>query len=95
MGDTKHNGDTDGNGVATQAPSRISRLDVPEPTPVLKARSGWSAEYAPAPESARVTIAVVVRKEGLEKAVRAVHEECGLGTTKAATRQGHHIPVGQ
>src|SRR5436305_9564139 len=44
--------------------------------------------------SSELTIAVVVRKEGLEKAVRAVHEECGLGTTKAATRQGHHIPAG-
>jgi aspartokinase/homoserine dehydrogenase 1 len=29
--------------------------------------------------SSELTIAVVVRKEGLEKAVRAVHAECGLG----------------
>ena len=29
--------------------------------------------------SSELTIAIVVRREGLEKAVRAVHEECGLG----------------
>jgi aspartokinase len=29
--------------------------------------------------SSEVTIAVVVRRDGLEKAVRAVHAECGLG----------------
>lgn len=29
--------------------------------------------------SSELTIAVVVRREGLEKAVRAVHEECGMG----------------
>jgi bifunctional aspartokinase / homoserine dehydrogenase 1 len=30
--------------------------------------------------SSELTIGVVVRKAGVEKAVRAVHEECGLGT---------------
>ncbi|HUI79877.1 MAG TPA: aspartate kinase [Bryobacteraceae bacterium] len=29
--------------------------------------------------SSELTIAIVVRRDGLEKAVRAVHEECGLG----------------
>ena len=29
--------------------------------------------------SSELTIAIVVRREGLEKAVRAVHEECGMG----------------
>ncbi len=29
--------------------------------------------------SSELTIAIVVRREGLERAVRAVHEECGLG----------------
>jgi aspartate kinase len=29
--------------------------------------------------SSELTIAVVVRRDGLEKAVRAVHQECGLG----------------
>jgi aspartokinase len=29
--------------------------------------------------SSELTIAIVVRREGLEKAVRAVHAECGLG----------------
>jgi len=29
--------------------------------------------------SSELTIAVVVRRDGLEQAVRAVHEECGLG----------------
>ena len=29
--------------------------------------------------SSELTIAIVVRREGLEQAVRAVHEECGLG----------------
>jgi aspartate kinase len=33
--------------------------------------------------SSELTIAVVVRKDGLERAVRAVHAECGLGVTKA------------
>jgi aspartate kinase len=34
--------------------------------------------------SSELTIAIVVRKTGVEKAVRAVHEECGLGTAKRA-----------
>jgi aspartokinase/homoserine dehydrogenase 1 len=29
--------------------------------------------------SSELTIAIVVRRDGLEKAVRAVHQECGLG----------------
>jgi aspartokinase len=29
--------------------------------------------------SSELTIATVVRRSGLERAVRAVHEECGLG----------------
>jgi hypothetical protein len=29
-----------------------------------------------------LTIAIVVRREGLERAVRAVHRECGLGATQ-------------
>jgi aspartokinase/homoserine dehydrogenase 1 len=29
--------------------------------------------------SSELTIAVVVRRDGLEKAVRAVHQECALG----------------
>jgi aspartokinase/homoserine dehydrogenase 1 len=29
--------------------------------------------------SSELTIAIVVRRDGLEKAVRAVHEECQLG----------------
>jgi aspartate kinase len=31
--------------------------------------------------SSELTIAIVVRREGLEKAVRAVHEECGMGAS--------------
>ena len=34
--------------------------------------------------SSELTIAVVVRRDGLEQAVRAVHEECGLGKVAAA-----------
>ena len=34
--------------------------------------------------SSELTIAVVVRRDGLEKAVKAVHEECGLGRPPAA-----------
>jgi len=34
--------------------------------------------------SSELTIAVVVRKDGLERAVRAVHAECGLGINSAA-----------
>lgn len=33
--------------------------------------------------SSELTIAIVVRREGLEKAVRAVHAECGMGTAGA------------
>jgi aspartate kinase len=29
--------------------------------------------------SSELTIAIVVHREGLERAVRAVHEECGMG----------------
>jgi aspartokinase len=29
--------------------------------------------------SSELTIAIVVRRDGLEKAVRAVHSECGMG----------------
>ena len=33
--------------------------------------------------SREITIAIVVRRDGLEKAVRAVHAECGLGRAPA------------
>lgn len=33
--------------------------------------------------SSELTIAIVVRREGLEKAVRAVHDECGMGCPTA------------
>jgi aspartokinase/homoserine dehydrogenase 1 len=33
--------------------------------------------------SSELTIAIVVRREGLERAVRAVHQECGLGAAVA------------
>jgi len=36
--------------------------------------------------SSELTIAIVVRREGLERAVRAVHQECGLGAA-----QGHPV----
>ena len=35
--------------------------------------------------SSELTIAVVVRREGLEKAVRAVHAECGLGSAVSSS----------
>jgi len=34
--------------------------------------------------SSELTIAVVVRRDGLEQAVRAVHEECGMGKVAAS-----------
>lgn len=37
--------------------------------------------------SSELTIAIVVAREGLEKAVRAVHAECGLAGLSAATSQ--------
>ena len=37
--------------------------------------------------SSELTIAIVVRREGLERAVRAVHQECGLGA-----KQGQTVP---
>jgi len=36
--------------------------------------------------SSELTIAIVVRREGLEKAVRAVHAECGMGRLAEAAR---------
>lgn len=35
--------------------------------------------------SSELTIAVVVRRDGLEKAVRAIHRECGLGKSSTAS----------
>jgi len=35
--------------------------------------------------SSELTIAIVVRREGLEQAVRAVHRECGLGAAQGQT----------
>jgi len=29
--------------------------------------------------SSELTISIIVRRDGLEKAVRAVHQECGMG----------------
>jgi aspartokinase len=34
--------------------------------------------------SSELTIAVVVRRDGLERAVKSVHNECGLGREAAA-----------
>src|SRR5439155_17933594 len=34
--------------------------------------------------SSELTIAIVVRRNGLEKAVRAVHKECGMGMAVTA-----------
>jgi aspartate kinase len=31
--------------------------------------------------SSELTISIIVRRDGLEKAVRAVHHECGMGAT--------------
>lgn len=38
--------------------------------------------------SSELTIAIVVRRSGLEKAVRAVHTECGLGRALSASDSG-------
>jgi bifunctional aspartokinase / homoserine dehydrogenase 1 len=38
--------------------------------------------------SSELTIAVVVRRDGLDRAVKAVHAECELGTVKSGTRAG-------
>ena len=38
--------------------------------------------------SSELTIAVVVRRDGLEQAVKSVHAECGLGRQTAARGQG-------
>ena len=35
--------------------------------------------------SSEITISIVVRRDGLERAIRAVHAECGLGSSAAAT----------
>ena len=36
--------------------------------------------------SSELTITVVVRRDGLEQAVRAVHQECGMAGPAQATR---------
>jgi bifunctional aspartokinase / homoserine dehydrogenase 1 len=38
--------------------------------------------------SSELTIAIVVRRDGLEKAVRAVHRECGLGRIRIGSADG-------
>jgi aspartate kinase len=38
--------------------------------------------------SSELTIAIVVRRDGLEAAVRAVHAECGMGTSKNTKAEG-------
>ena len=51
-----------------------------EPKAVLEAISREQVNIiAIAQGSSELTIAIVVRRDGLEKAVRAVHQECGLG----------------
>jgi aspartate kinase len=35
--------------------------------------------------SSELTIAIVVRRDGLERAVRAIHEECELGRQNPAS----------
>jgi len=57
-------------GLASRIFSAISRVEVN----IIAISQG----------SSELTIAVVVRREGLEKAVRAVHEECGLGAPAGA-----------
>jgi aspartate kinase len=37
--------------------------------------------------SSEITIAIVVHRDGLERAVRAVHEECGLGRSPESARE--------
>ena len=37
--------------------------------------------------SSEITISIVVRRDGLERAVRAVHEECGLGAVQGAAAE--------
>jgi len=37
--------------------------------------------------SSEITIAIVVHRDGLERAVRAVHQECGLGRSPEAAQQ--------
>jgi aspartokinase len=40
--------------------------------------------------SSELTIAVVVRRDGLERAVRAVHAECGLGQRRGGQKDSSH-----
>jgi aspartokinase len=34
--------------------------------------------------SSEITISIVVRRDGLQRAIRAIHDECGLGAPEAA-----------
>ena len=57
----------------------------------MRGRRGWPGGFsrrfrrrniniiAIAQGSSELTIAIVVRREGLENAVKAIHQECGLG----------------
>jgi bifunctional aspartokinase / homoserine dehydrogenase 1 len=42
--------------------------------------------------SSEITIAIVVHRDGLERAVRAVHEECGLGRNSESTQAVSKVP---
>ena len=42
--------------------------------------------------SSELTIAIVVRRDGLEQAVRAIHEECALGQEPAVAPAGRQTP---
>jgi aspartate kinase len=37
--------------------------------------------------SSEMTISIVVHRDGLQRAIRAIHEECGLGTTNVAAAE--------
>jgi aspartate kinase len=37
--------------------------------------------------SSEMTISIVVHRDGLQRAIRAIHEECGLGETSAAVAE--------
>jgi aspartate kinase len=42
--------------------------------------------------SSEITIAIVVHRDGLERAVRAVHEECGLGRNTESSQAVPKVP---
>jgi aspartokinase len=43
--------------------------------------------------SSELTISIVVHRDGLERAIRAIHSECGMSQVPAITDQGSRAGI--